>query len=746
MALGLGSFWAPPAHADAEPGDRDTSFGGDGIVTTAFTSFGGAFATDIAIRNNRIAAVGGDGGGRFALGIYNLDGSLRFDRVTTNFGGDDRANAVAFTPLGKIVAAGATTPSGGAPRFALARYFGFGTIDMGFGGDGTVTTAINRGAIAHDVALQDDGKIVAAGQVQDENFVGSLRDLEFALARYNADGSLDRSFDGNGIRVVDFDSSDESGPSDHDVARAVAIQPDGRIVAVGRQALCGDPCRLRFAVTRHNLDGSLDITFDGDGKLRTTFAGVDASARAVALQPDGKIVAAGEAGGGFALTRYNTNGSLDTSFGGDGRVASSIGVGNDRAEAVAIQGDGKIVAAGRTAEGGGNVAIARYLPGGALDPTFGDAGRVITGIGGDESASGIALQGAGTLPDDGKIVIAGETSSGDGRFLLARYHAEAFDTTPPNTAIISSPADPTNDPEPSFGLGSSEPGSSFECELDRAGFEPCSSPHVVGPLADGAHTLRARATDEAGNADPTPASRSFTVDTTPPETTISGPGGTIADPAPSFGLGSSEPGSSFQCELDGAGFEPCSSPHAIGPLPDGAHALRTRATDQAGNTDPTPASRGFTVDTSPRAGRSPSPGNPSEGSPSDGSPTDTTVAIRIKRKRLPLRKRRLVARLACPRTEASGPCRGRIVVKTRAKVRFGGKLRRVKLAAARFSIETGETGRVRARLGKKPRRVKRIIRLLGNEPRARRVKTIARVRDAAGNRARVVKKQRIRVR
>ncbi|MQA76159.1 MAG: hypothetical protein GEU88_17795 [Solirubrobacterales bacterium] len=95
VALGVGAASAPAARADAEAGDLDTSFGGDGVVTTAFTSFGGAFATDVAIRANRIAAVGGDGGGRFALGIYDLDGSLRFDRVTTNFGGFDAASGVA---------------------------------------------------------------------------------------------------------------------------------------------------------------------------------------------------------------------------------------------------------------------------------------------------------------------------------------------------------------------------------------------------------------------------------------------------------------------------------------------------------------------------------------------------------------------------------------------------------------------------------------------------------------------------
>jgi len=623
VTLALGVAWVPAARADAQAGDLDSSFGGDGIVTTAFTSFGGAFATDIAFRDGQIAVVGGDGGGRFALGLYTVDGSLAFDRVTTNLGGSDRANGVAITSGRGIVSAGSTTPSGGEPRFALARYFATGDLNHTFGDGGKVVTAINLEAVAHDVALQPDGKIVAAGRILNENFGRDT--LDFALARYNPDGSLDSSFDGNGIRVTGF-----GGEFDDAVARTVAIQPNGKIVSAGfHDALNGREPRFALALTRHHTDGKLDTSFDGDGKVITTFGSVDASAQSVAIQADGKIVVAGRAGDKLALARYLPDGSLDPSFGSGGRVAISVGSGADRADAVAIQPDGKIVAAGRTAQGGGNVALVRLLPNGVLDSSFGDAGRVITGIGGDESANGIAIQ------DDGRILIAGKTSTGDGRFLLARYHAEAIDDTPPDT-------------------------------------------------------------------------------------TISGPSGAISDPEPSFELASTEPGSTFECELDGAGFEPCSSPHAVGPLADGDHRLRARATDEAGLTDPTPDSRSFTV--------------------------DTTVAIQIKGTKLPLRKRRLAARLACPGDEASGPCRGRIVVKTRGKVRFEGKLRRVKLASARYSIEAGETSRLRASLGKKPLRVKRIIRLLRNKPLARRAKTIARVRDGAGNRARVVKKQRITIR
>ena len=176
------------------------------------------------------------------------------------------------------------------------------------------------------------------------------------------------------------------------------------------------------------------------------------------------------------------------------------------------------------------------------------------------------------------------------------------DTAAPETAIDSGPSGPTNQASPSFSF-SSEPGTSFECRLDsaqEADFQPCSSPQSYSSLTDGLHTFEVRATDSVGNTDPTPASRSFTVDTAAPETAIdSGPSGPTNQASPSFSF-SSEPGTSFECRLDSAqeaDFQPCSSPQSYSSLTDGSHTFEVRATDSVGNTDPTPSSRSFTVDT-----------------------------------------------------------------------------------------------------------------------------------------------------
>ncbi len=172
------------------------------------------------------------------------------------------------------------------------------------------------------------------------------------------------------------------------------------------------------------------------------------------------------------------------------------------------------------------------------------------------------------------------------------------DTVAPQTTIDSGPSGPTNDTSPTFDFSADEPGSSFECRVDGGAWGSCSSPETTVPLADGADTLEARATDPAGNVDPTPASRSFTVDTAAPDTTIdSGPSGPTGDATPTFTFSSSQPGSSFECRVDGGAWGSCSTPETSSPLADGAHNFEVRATDPAGNVDPTPASRSFTVDT-----------------------------------------------------------------------------------------------------------------------------------------------------
>jgi hypothetical protein len=176
------------------------------------------------------------------------------------------------------------------------------------------------------------------------------------------------------------------------------------------------------------------------------------------------------------------------------------------------------------------------------------------------------------------------------------------DNTPPNTTITGGPAGETADSTPTFTFISSEPDSTFSCQVDSGPAFECASPYTTGELAEGPHTFSVTATDAADNTDQTPATRDFTVagapppDEDPPQTTISeGPDGETTDTTPTFAFGSGEAGSTFVCQIDQALPGPCTSPHTTQPLGAGAHAFSVYARDPAGNDDPTPATRQFTV-------------------------------------------------------------------------------------------------------------------------------------------------------
>jgi len=212
-----------------------------------------------------------------------------------------------------------------------------GDLDVTFGNDGIVTTDFGGADEGRAVALQKDGKIVVAG------VTAGLYPLpsDFAVARYNKDGNLDMSFGVGGKVINDFGGNDEG--------LAVVLQKDGKIVVAGES---DDD----FAIARYNTDGSLDLTFGTGGKVTTDFGGVD-EGRAVALQKDGKIVVAGASDGDFAVARYNTDGSLDLTFGTGGKVINDFG-GNNQGFAVALQKDDKIVVAGILDV---NFAVVRYV-------------------------------------------------------------------------------------------------------------------------------------------------------------------------------------------------------------------------------------------------------------------------------------------------------------------------------------------------------------------------------------------------
>jgi hypothetical protein len=166
---------------------------------------------------------------------------------------------------------------------------------------------------------------------------------------------------------------------------------------------------------------------------------------------------------------------------------------------------------------------------------------------------------------------------------------------PPETTINFGPATPTNSTSAIFGFTASEQGSEFECSLDGAAFTECLTPHQVTGLAAGQHTFRVRAVDLDGNVDPTPAAYTWTVDLTPPDTNID----SVTSGSIVFDFSSSEAGSTFECSLDGAAFAACTSPKSYSGLAVGPHSFQVRASDAAGNTDASPASHSWTVDTTP---------------------------------------------------------------------------------------------------------------------------------------------------
>ena len=411
-------------------GDLDLSFDTDGKLTTPIGA-GNDDARAVAIQaDGRIVVAGRSFNGSnydFGLARYNTDGSLDTSldadgKVTTPIGtGTDDAYAVAIQSDGKIVVAGRASISG-QYDFALVRYNIDGSLDTTFSGDGKQTSDfVGDHDEVYAIAIQADGKIVVAGRSRNGNY-------DFALARYNSDGTLDTSFDGDGKVTTAFGTRT-------DRIYAMAFQSDGKIVAAGYY---DNGSNFDFALARYNTDGSLDTSFDTDGKLTTSIGSRDDEVRGIGIQSDGKVVAGGfyDLGGGnwdFALARYNTNGSLDTSFDTDGKVTTSFSTGIDEAHALAIQYNGKIVLAGFAANSTNDFAVARYNTNGSLDTTFDSDGKLTTAVGtSTDEAYAMALQ------SNRKIVVVGRATVGAAYdFAVSRYEANNNPTATGNSYSLN---------------------------------------------------------------------------------------------------------------------------------------------------------------------------------------------------------------------------------------------------------------------------------------------------------------------
>ena len=426
------TLFASVQMAQATDGDLDPTFGTGGTVMTDL-NHSTDIANAVAVQTDGKLIVVGQtyknndfSGEDFVVTRYNTDGTLDTTfgsggRVRTDFPGLAAVpSAVVIQADGKIVVAGGAFPLFTfAGNFQVVRYNSNGSLDRSFGNGGIVTTTFPEGSYAFDVALQPDGKIIAAGTVFVDFNPGEMSDTDFALARYNSDGSLDTTFGNGGMVTTDFFGNEDD-------AFSILIQPDGKIVAVGS---ANDPATFYdFAAARYLSNGTIDTTFGVAGKVSTDFGDQNFDrARSAALQADGKIVAAGFAisqNGGvqnFAVARYTSNGVLDTTFSRDGKTQIDFGNCCQSATKVLLQSDGKIITVGGSngESSEDDFLLARLNSRGSLDATFGVGGEVRTSFGDlNGGANGATLQ------SDGKIVAVGFQATFSNQwsnFALARY-------------------------------------------------------------------------------------------------------------------------------------------------------------------------------------------------------------------------------------------------------------------------------------------------------------------------------------
>ena len=578
------------ATARAADGDLDPNFGTLGTVVTPVGSDADSYAVTTDAQG-RIVAVGtaemADQDMAVARYLPNgaVDASFSGDGIATfdlPGGGDEEfAYAVTIDAGGGILAAGCEGGFGFVglfcDDFTLIRVSGNGALDTSFGPPGS-SGIVRRDLYgqqdtANAIALDAQGRIIVGGTSR----VGG--DYDFGVVRFSSTGNPDANFGTGGKTNVDFTPVG----SDNDYANAMVIDGQGRIVLAGvtRQPSIDD-----FALARLSGDGILDPGFGNTpgkpGQVTTPIGSADDVADAVTVDAQGRIVAAGHAQIGAnvepALARYNPDGSLDTSFSDDGKVVtpSPTGAGG-LATGVGIDSQGRIVAAGYaiTPGTGASVLVSRYGTGGALDQGFGQGGTT-TGPSG--------IWRAATIDSVDRIVVAGNApSGGNDAFALVRLIGDAV---APTVTIGSGPAEGsfTNDPTPIFDFTASEPGGTFGCGFDGLS-ATCASPFAPSaPLGDGRHTFAVTATDRAGN-NSAPTTRTFTIDTREPDVDISGKGKVKTRKKKvrvELKIEASEP-AELTCVVDNGGAEECVGRFVTPKLKRGKHTVTVTATDQAGN-------------------------------------------------------------------------------------------------------------------------------------------------------------------
>ncbi len=407
------AFSALSAYAQSPqtPGKFDLTYANTGYKLDPWPNGAAIMGTDILVQpDGKVLAgvtsqflVGAVG---FQLWRYDPDGSPDASfgdagRVATSFSSVGEIRSLALQPDGRILAGGF---SGSPEAFTIVRYNSNGTIDTSFGVDGKSFTRFGGRWQGNALAVAPDGKIIMAGFQRKINNVGMDA---LTVARYNSNGTLDTSFDTDGYTtptLLDWSSG----------VTGLRVQPDGKVI-IASSTTTGD----NFGMMRYNVNGSVDTSF-GTGGLVTTVMGTGISdILSIELLADGRIIAGGTASNGtnrdFALARYNTDGSLDTSFDGDGKLLTPVGAGEDYLQEIVVQPDGKIVAAGFSHNGTNyDFSFVRWNSDGPVDSTYGTNGKTIINLGNTEMTSGLALDSLGRATFAGRsntVLITGRLRS-----------------------------------------------------------------------------------------------------------------------------------------------------------------------------------------------------------------------------------------------------------------------------------------------------------------------------------------------
>lgn len=346
-------------------GVLDTTFGTNGYTTTLIGTNANALALDIDSSGNLLVAGAAtiSGISQFVIARYTsggiLDttygpGSVGYNAITA--GGDGAlARAVKVDASGNAVVVGTVVVSG-VPELLIARFDSTGNLDATFNTTGYVIQLVGSASYGYAVAIQGDGNIIAAGQAR-------VSDVsQFLLFRFNTDGSLDSSFNSTGIVTTIFGANA--------IARGLVIQDDGNIVAAGYS---DTQVALARYIGSGGSAGSLDTAFNVTGKVTTSVGSLD-KAYAVGLDSSANIIITGSSDAQLLVIRYTSAGALDTTFNSTGIVGTTISTTLNESFALVIQSDDEVLVAGYSTD---DSALVLYNTDGTLDTTFGNGGFVI---------------------------------------------------------------------------------------------------------------------------------------------------------------------------------------------------------------------------------------------------------------------------------------------------------------------------------------------------------------------------------